>query len=503
MSISGETPLVVRPGTSWKTPVMFGAAAFLVTVLAVQFRVQNRTQVNSGNNAPVTVAIEHNTPVFPHLSSQKPTKDRLASPSITGNRAQTAGSSKTVQQLKDQLTSPDLLRQAWQDCKPSKMERFRQTLDVRVEESPRGGQTLRMTIAWPSPKEAASVLKFLAEQYSSQYQTTWRNAREREYNEAKSAALQAGQGYEEAAVQYQFFEAWLARKSTASERSNAPSKAGAALRPLDSRLPKEDVAQPRSTNSEIENPEWSSVQRDLSALREKEAILLEKRTAIHPEVKRLQEKIHDCETRLTSIPRWMDTKSRSIGAPTEDGSGAGLEMRAESPRISDNNSVIRSPNTTDSSPSQKAANEAADDEWIIQLENDVETAAEAYTQALAREKLAHDRCQLAPSIAVRVWGSTKIAATASLQREWAWWAGAIMAIGFGLIFAGKTIEPPVASLDELQRLAAVPIVGVVPSYTPSINPQTVKRRKNLLRFGLFFSGLILVGLCFAAVIRFC
>ena len=76
-----------------------------------------------------------------------------------------------------------------------------------------------------------------------------------------------------------------------------------------------------------------------------------------------------------------------------------------------------------------------------------------------------------------------------------------MALGVGLISTGRSIEPPLASVAELNRAISVPVVGVVPSYNPAVNPRAVKRKKMLMRAFLSLVGLIVVGICFVGLYR--
>ena len=129
----------------------------------------------------------------------------------------------------------------------------------------------------------------------------WKNNREREYNEAKLASDRAGQAFDEAIAQADFFRSYL-EGQTATEDAAENSKenpAGLNLRPQPA---VENSAQSLKDNSNVENPDWTNLQKDLAGLRKEELQLLEKRTPEHPDVLNLQSKFGIVKRSLPQLP---------------------------------------------------------------------------------------------------------------------------------------------------------------------------------------------------------
>jgi hypothetical protein len=220
----------------------------------------------------------------------------------------------------------------------------------------------------------------------------------------------------------------------------------------------------------------------LAAMREKELDLLEKRMPSHPEVRYLHAQIQEADTQLAAIPRWMPNPHPANEIPV--------------PKVINTNPI---------SPVQNAnppRDTRAEDEALLAfLEDQVDLASQNYCDAIARERTALNRHENPPEIAVQVFVPRKIASATQSERPIAWLAGAVMALGVGLISTGRSIEPPLASVAELNRAISVPVVGVVPSYNPAVNPRAVKRKKMLMRTFLSLVGLIVVGICLVGLYR--
>jgi hypothetical protein len=492
MPLPAELPPVVRQGTSWKPSVMLGCVAFVLMVLGFQLLGGIQSYTHREKISPVTVVVEQYPAVFSHGVTKVSDIEPMVGKIVNKNHRLTA-SSKTLEHLKAQVTAPDLLRQVWADLSrkaefqnrfesrdvATEMEQFRQALQVEVEESPLGGKGLRLTLAWPNSAEAAELLKILGDRYSKQYQAMWANRYECEYNDAKNAAHEARQTYDDALAQLESFEeydeylAWQPETEESLAKGSDGKKIENAVKPSIG----------SSNNANVENPEWTRLNKELAALHERESQLLEKRTPLHPEVKYLQDEIQNCETQLAAIPQWIAAEN-SLPHPVSTES---------------NNQPIQSSTVQKLSADGDASFKNA--KFLAQLDNQVQSTARAYRDAVAREQMAFGQRQLMPDIAVHVMEPRKTASITPLQRPIAWLAGMMMAFGMGLIYTGKSREPPVGSLVELQRLAAVPIVGVVPSYTSAVDPRTLRRKKILLRWELFLGGLMLMGVCLWATVR--
>ena len=474
MSIPSELPSAVRQGISKKPMALLGLVVFVITVLAIHLWGQIRSQIETAKTEPVTAIVEQSPPIC--LSPEKDLHPLLVS--------------KTVELIKDQVTAHDLLRQVYGDvnsqASDADVEKLRRALQVEIDGSPLGGKCLRLRLVWPKAHEAVKLLNVLGERYANQYRAAWSNENESEYRAAKTAAEHAGQGFDEAIAQLEFFQQCL--DFVQQGESESPAELTREIRQPPTppgQSAAENAAQPLRDDSDIENPAWISMQKDLVELRNKEAKLLEKRTPLHPEVRFLQEQIRDCEMRIAATSRWIHAAGDL--RPVEE-----IGAYSPLPSITAPEAKVRN--------DQSRTNNA---ELLAELENQVQAAGQAYRAAVARERTVFGQRKAAPEITVRVREPRKIAAISKTPapRLFGWLAGVIMAVGVGLICTGKAIEPPVGSIDELQRLADVPIVGVVPSYNPTVDPQVVKRTKKLLRFGLFLSGLIIMTGCIWVIVR--
>jgi hypothetical protein len=498
MTTVTDLPRPVRQTTSWKPAVLLGLAAFAITILAIQLWGHVRSPAPLAKTEPVTAIVEQHSPVF-----------EKGTPAFGGRPSAVAIlSSKTVQAIKDQVTAPALLGQVCRDfwkaeertsnlwqTESSEAEKLRRALQVDVENSPLGGKCLRLRLSWPNAQEAAKLLKALGERYAERYRAVFRNERDKEFSAIKTAADQARQAFNDSVADLEFcqqnldFAHFAEGEPTVESRSEMQQPLAAAAR----QEPRPPIAaSPLRDKADVENPNWMSLQKDLAEMRKKEAKLLETRTSLHPDVMLVQDQIRDGAARLAMTSRWIHPETPALRSPSENWSGAGPALSAEVPN------ALKKPTPL----AQNAPHAANDAILLAQLEDQVEITAEAYREAAAREQAALAQRKLAPEITVRVLEPRQIAVAKTPARPpFGWLAGAMMAVGVGLICTGKALEPPVGSVKELHRLTSVPIVGVVPSYQPSIDPQAVKRKKNILRIGFFLGGLMFLGFCVWAMAR--
>ena len=75
-----------------------------------------------------------------------------------------------------------------------------------------------------------------------------------------------------------------------------------------------------------------------------------------------------------------------------------------------------------------------------------------------------------------------------------------MAFGVGTLSAGANIQPPVASVAEVQAAACVPVMATIPATNPGPSPLWLSRRQKRLRCTLLAVGLLLMLACPAAAI---
>jgi hypothetical protein len=494
MPTSNELPSAIHQGSSWKMPVLFGFVVFALTVLALQLREQIRTQSQSVKAELTTAIIGQCPPIF-----EKGINNKANASSMGQSLSRAIACPKSLQIIQQQITSPDLLRQAWLEigwqATDSEVEKLRRAISVNLEESPMGEKCLRLALPWNNSQTAAKILKALGERYAASYQAAWKNENQRKCSEAKTTSDRAGQAFDDAVGQLELFQESLAWQAMATPIDLAvpTRKENSPLSTLHS--PPDNVGQPLRDQSDVENPDWLDLQKEIVKMQNKEAKLLETRTPLHPEVAEIHDQIHEREMQLTALPRWIHKETSS--RPLEEGP----MVRTESPVVSSNSKPIASDNNP--SLNQKALSEAELTNIITLLENHVQSTAQAYLESLTRKQAAIEQQKIAPEITVQVipFRQTAIVSTTTAKQPFAWLAGIVMAVGVGLICTGKSIEPPIGSVKELQRLAAVPIIGVIPSDNPTDNPRATKRNKCFLRLALYLSGLAFIGFCVWAIVR--
>jgi hypothetical protein len=484
MAMYDDLPPAIRQGASWKPLVMLAFAACILTMLSIQLGGQIRSQRKAAHAVTATAVVEQCPPVIPPRAAEF-AASKLAS--------QTLCSSKTVQYIKDQVTSPELIRQALNDFAQSSGERntlfslatadtvksIQQELQVEVAESPLGGKCLRLHLPWQNAQFAAKFLKILGQRYADQYRSAWTNENSIDRLAIQTAVARTAKDYDEAVAQLDFFQQYLDFAHFGNDEANVNSTAQEPRSPV-------NATSPLRSESDTENPQWIDLQTKLADMRKKEAKLLESRTSVHPEVAFVQNQIREYESQLAMTSHWLHAATSPLPAREVPGMRTGESAVASNP-----------------SSTQNTQSEADNEKLLAQLENDVELASEAYREAVSRDQTATDQQKILPQITIQAWEPQRIATLSktSSTGSFGWLAGIVMALGVSLICTGTAIESPIGSAEELQRLTAVPIVGVIPSYNPAVDPRVVKRTKSLFRFGLFLSGLMLIGLCAWAIVR--
>jgi hypothetical protein len=496
MPISADFTPVVRRGASWKSPVLIGFVVFLLTFLTVNLWLRIRYPEKPAAPEQATAIIDQRPSIAPLPSSM------IKPPS--------AVSAKAVSAIRDQITSLASLRQALSELDngqsrdiEAETQKLRESLKVTLEDSPMDQKCLRLSLLWPDSREAAKILKTLGDNYANRYRSHLANAYDRDDTEAKKASDAAAKAYWNAVAQLEFFESCRACQSSAVEKPLPQSPKTVSVSPLRPEVPakKTPVVENRQNSPGAENHDWTNIHLKLNALRHKEMDLLDKRLPTHPEVQFVHAQIYEYEAQLAKIPRWLSNQPpKEAVLPSEnerieptvpnqeaDSTLAGVPGRGR-------------PGSLDSAiPSR--IDDTKDAEIVAILEDRVDAAAGDYYRALVRERTTLEGRELPPKIAVRVFVPKQIAANPQSKLPVAWLAGAAMAVGMCLISTGNAIQLPISSVAELNRITYAPIIGVVPSYNPSVNPSSIKRKRLLLRLFCFLAGLAVVGFCVHGLLR--
>lgn len=368
---------------------------------------------------------------------------------------------------------------------------------------------LQVAVAGPSPERRGVAISYFdrdpdravrlvnslatvcAEQYRAELEQ--RNAADRP--EAGEAAERARQEYLEAKgrlddfIGQHFLKQQALADRVAGWKPESPSAQGL---PADQRAGptahRDALVEVRTPPPPID-PQTAELQRHLAELEQHRALLLAKRTPLHPEVQDVDLQIAGVRERLASIsphlpeqpPKVLPAEEKpTFGAPvTEDLSG-----------------------TAQGTPHVPAAELAAD----------LAEAAQAFRRhkdALARAQEEYDRLAEAKR---RDWEAQ--ISTPSIELELAQVgvpcqsedgpSGSVLGalasalavtFGVGLIWSGFDTDVPLATLAEAEASLGVPVVGKIPPASPaSAIPRTPSRRGGGL--ARIISGVLLIGICF-------
>jgi hypothetical protein len=121
--------------------------------------------------------------------------------------------------------------------------------------------------------------------------------------------------------------------------------------------------------------------------------------------------------------------------------------------------------------------------------NDAESAAKkALQEQEAGPQFTIERAQLAENPLPVDYGWRRLMWTTLVS-------GVLMAFGVGSMSVGAAIEPPVATIAEVQAETRVPVVGMIPTDDPLPDPTAIRSRQSLLRRVFLTIGWILIIVC--------
>lgn len=219
------------------------------------------------------------------------------------------------------------------------------------------------------------------------------------------------------------------------------------------------VPQADSQPPMIENPRWLDLRRQISDLKQRREQLLQDRTPLHPAVQEIATRLTELEQQLAVIPQKIPgERVKTVTAPAP-----------------------QAPVTVD--PARQN-----DQRMLAQLTAVVERARLVRDKAEQAEKQATDGQQTKPEFVVEHAKTVQNEA----QVDYGWrrllWttfaASLLMAFGIGSVAAGAKIEPPVATVEEVEALLGESVLGTMPADDPApdmsaIRCQTATRRATI------------------------
>ncbi len=226
--------------------------------------------------------------------------------------------------------------------------------------------------------------------------------------------------------------------------------------------------------SMIDNPQWLALSEQLDRMIQHRQQLLVDRTPIHPEVEESRNRISAMRQEMSFIPRKIPGEW-----PAEEIRKGQVVSAAETPEVSE----IKPTDET-------LAEQTVAAEKYRQLKATAEQTAKLYDQAALAERQAWRESRQKPQPLQQQPNTTcEIAQDANHDTgrvPAALLAGLLGVAGVGMVVAGVNIEPTLNSVEQVQAVAATPVVGTI----PTIGPKT--SRLPMLRAAMILGGLMLI-----------
>ncbi len=400
--------------------------------------------------------------------------------------------------LREEIASIDNLRDATVAANagpvdPDKIETLRRGLDVGLAPTdPPGGLCVWVAVRGPDRGEAVAVVNHLARRFARNKQDQWAAAARQGWLHARDTADQARKRWTEAETQSQRFldEHFAQLRSQAEKLAEWSETASARPSPATSRYspsapPPTRVARPAGPQW-VENPEWTDLSGRIEQLDGQRRVLLADRTAAHPEVRLIEDRLAEMRNRLASVPRQIQTSAGDQG-PSEEELPAPpdqTQLPPLPPRLEQDGDQVepyvpfgpRGPTPAPLAPPAIAG--APISRAMTAMGQEILAAARTYAslraqcQAARREydaraaeerEAAKRRSDLAP-IAVEL-ASVAVPSAAQGQRASlplvALAAGLAAAASIGLLSWRGAASASFASVEDLQTGLPVPVVGLI------------------------------------------
>ncbi|MCR4415720.1 MAG: hypothetical protein NUV77_25180 [Thermoguttaceae bacterium] len=360
-------------------------------------------------------------------------------------------------------------------------EELRSGLDVSVR-TDRAGQ-IDVTLAYSATDgaQAACVVNSLAEQAREERQLAVEADARRSRESARAATEQAREDYHRARTELaRFLERHFAEHQAASEDDTPTADAAA----MANKTPPATSSTSKTPASPVQNPEWIELNREVAQARERLAILRLDRTSAHPAVQEMERRFEELERRLSTVPRELPQVGGGNLTPDAPKQPAN---EAPKPASRPANPVRRSVDHAESLAVYRRHQEALD------------RAERNLQQAEAAELATWERTAATPWVVVRLAHTTHPAPTGGptpgfLLTVLA--AGLTVAAGVLMVSAGADLDPPLASVEEVQAQLPVPVVGSLRVACAALR-SAPRRRLATERLGWMASGSALILGCIA------
>jgi hypothetical protein len=332
------------------------------------------------------------------------------------------------------------------------------------------------------PRQTAEEANALAEHYVANRGGQWRAQMEGPRLKAHEALETARQEYQASTARLTAFETQEREAAEAAAKAKPVSQAS---QPASSSSPPPSPPPPM-----IDNPRWLELRGRLAELQQRREKLLIDRTPMHPAVREIDVRIAEGEEKMAAVPR-------QIPAPTADGTravstagqaGGGAQLAA-APRLA-------LPSVPSPMPDKPAV--APNSQMLDELTAAVTQARRACDEAELAEKRAVQHQQAGPQLAIE----PAEAVQNPVQVDYGWhrlvWSalgsGMFMAFGLAVVSLGTSIQPPVASVAEVEAALGAAIIATIPIGGP-IADLTVSARQTRRRRTAITIGVLLIVAC--------
>ncbi len=360
-------------------------------------------------------------------------------------------------------------------------EELRSGLDVSVRADRAGHIDITFTYTAADGAQAARVVNSLAEQAREERQLAVDAAARRERESAQAATQQAREDYRRAQAELaRFLEAHFAEHQ-ATPDEDMPTAGAAAL--ANETLPA-TASTGRAPPTPVQNPEWVELNREVAQVRERLAALRIDRTSAHPAVQEMERRLEEVERRLATVPRELPQAGAGNLAPDAP---KPYVHEATKPAGRSTDPLRRRVERTESLAVYRRHQEAVD-----RRERDLQ-------QAEAAQRATWERTAVTPWVVLRLAQTTHVAATETPTPSFLLTmlaAGLTVAAGVLMVSAGGDLDPPLATVEEVQAKLPVPVMGTVRVACAGLR-SAPRRRVVAERLGWMVSGLALIVGCIA------
>jgi len=326
------------------------------------------------------------------------------------------------------------------------------------------GVTTPFTISDVDPRRAKTLANTLAERYAADHLAEWRHSKEDNCQKAHESAEKARQECRENVARLETFE--RQRREAAPSGDTLGGTAGL------SSSAGNTVGQANRATPPIDNPRWGSLQQQISDLERRRSQLLADRTPLHPAVQEIEGRLASVREQLAATPRQIP----------------GNDMKTA--HAADTKATVPLP--IDDLAAKH--NQRKLDELAATLEKSrlaCQKAERAERQALQVQKVMP---QFVFQYAEAVQDPPHV--------DYGWrrliWttfaASLLMVFGVASVALGTSIEPPVASIEEVEADLGQSVIGVIPDHGSAPDVAMIHRQSQMRR-AVIAIGVLLILAC--------